>query len=54
MKTHASKLREKIWRVWITDESLTTHVGEMESLLAPTHYEILDIFETLPSLFRPI
>jgi len=54
MKTHSQEIRKEIWQVWITDEDFLTHTGEMESQKQPTHYEILALYEALPTLFKVV
>ena len=52
MKTHSTQLSQDVWRIWITTEDQETYVAETQSNVKPSHYEILDLFETLPVLFK--
>ena len=54
MKTHASQIQNDIWRIWVTTEEQETFVTDTQSQTKPTHYEILDLFETLPVLFKSV
>lgn len=56
MKTHSQEIKDKIWRVWVTDDDLVTYeaemAGEANGAKGPTHYEILGLYEALPTLFK--
>lgn len=53
MKTHAKETpRKGLWKVWVTDDNYDTFSTEMESQNCPLHFEILQLFDALPTLFQ--